>query len=206
MFLLENVYKIIIYKIERDKMKKFIPPMLMLLVLFFGCSTDTNINSPETPAGNKNVNLIKLPAPEHGLSINSFYTTSKYINGYNGGNFWSQFNYQSISTNVVITSQLFFPSGSFPGGKTITQTFNTETASLEFGPSMQFNIPVLYTLTVSGLDLTGINPATLDFVYVAQDGSITGVQYDSITMDTASGTLKVTNARLEHFSRYGFVN
>lgn len=71
---------------------------------------------------------------------------------------------------------------------------------------MQFNIAVKYTLTISGLDLTGINSNTLDFVYVAQDGSITGVVYDSITMDAATGTLKVTNARLNHFSRYGFVN
>lgn len=187
-------------------MKKFIPPLIIFLIMFFGCSTDTNINSPETPGVNKNVQLIKLPAPEHGLSVNTLYTSSKYTNGYNGGNFGSQFNYQSINGNVVITSQLAFPSGCFSGGKIITQTFNTETASLEFGPAMQFNIPVLYTLTVSGLDLTGINPATLDFVYVAQDGSITGVQYDSITMDVATGTLKVTNARLEHFSRYGFVN
>ena len=77
---------------------------------------------------------------------------------------------------------------------------------MEFGPAMQFSIPVKYTLTVSGLDLTGINPATLDFVYVAQNGSMTGIEYDSITMDAATGTLKVTNAKLNHFSRYGFVN
>lgn len=187
-------------------MKKFIPPLLMTLVFLFGCSKDTNINAPETPAVIKNAQLIKLPTPKHGLSVNTEYISSKYISGYNGGNFWAQFNYQSTSGNVLITSQLSFPSGSFWGSKTITQTFNTETASLEFGPAMQFNIPVLYTLTVTGLDLTGINPATLDFVYVAQDGTITGVQYDSITMDVTTGMLKVTNARLEHFSRYGFVN
>ena len=187
-------------------MKKFIPPLLMTLVFLFGCSKDTNINAPETPAITNNAQLIKLPTPKHGLSVNTIYTSTKYINGYYGGSFWAQFNYQSNYSNVVITSQLVFPSGSFSGGKTISQTFNTETASLEFGPEMQFNVPVLYTLTVTGLDLTGVNPATLDFVYVAQDGTITGVQYDSITMDLATGMLKVTNARLEHFSRYGFVN
>lgn len=178
----------------------------MTLVFLFGCSKDTNINAPETPAITKNAQLIKLPTPKHGLSVNTIYTTEKYISGYNGGSFWSPFSYQSNNGQVYISSYLSFPSGSFAGSKTITQTFNTETASLEFGPAMQFNVPILYTLTVTGLDLTGVNPATLDFVYVAQDGTITGVQYDSITMDVATGMLKVTNARLEHFSRYGFVN
>jgi hypothetical protein len=178
----------------------------MALVFLFGCSNDTNINSPVEPAITNNVQLIQLPAPKHGLSVNTEYTTQKYISGYNGGSFWSPFSYQSNNGQVYISSYLSFPAGSFTGGKTITQTFNTETASLELGPAMQFNNPVNYTLIVSGLDLTGINPETLDFVYVAQDGSITGVEYDSITMDTATGTLKVTNAKLHHFSRYGFVN
>lgn len=120
--------------------------------------------------------------------------------------FSESFEFQSVTGNVTIVSQLVFPANSFSGGKTITQTFDTETASLEFGPAMVFNVPVKYTLTVSGLDLTGINPETLDFVYVAQDGSITGVIYDSIIMDVTTGTLKVTNAQLNHFSRYGFVN
>ena len=71
---------------------------------------------------------------------------------------------------------------------------------------MQFNRIVKYTITISGIDLSGVNPNTLDFVYVAQDGSIHQIVYDSIYMNAASGILKVTNAQLNHFSRYGFVN
>ncbi|MDP2362585.1 MAG: hypothetical protein Q8M94_02325 [Ignavibacteria bacterium] len=187
-------------------MKKFITLMLMVFTLIIGCTPEANVTSPDESAINSQAQLIKLPAPKSGLSVEALLTRSKYVNGYYGGTFFEQFEFQTTTGNVFINSQLVFPSNSFSGGKTITQTFNTETASLEFGPAMQFNIPVKYTLTVSGLDLTGINPATLDFVYVAQNGTITGVVYDSITMDTASGTLKVTNAQLNHFSRYGFVN
>lgn len=186
-------------------MKKFITIKLIIVALLFGCSPDANVNAPEESVNNKQLKLIQLPTPK-GLSVETLYTESKYINGYNGGYFTEQFGYQTSTGYVSITSQLVFPSGSFSGGKTITQTFNTETASLEFGPAMQFTVAVKYTLTISGLDVTGINPNTLDFVYVAQDGSLTGVVYDSITMDAATGTLKVTNARLNHFSRYGFVN
>jgi hypothetical protein len=187
-------------------MKKFATLMLMVFVMLVGCAPEANVTSPDESAIKPQAQLIKLPALKSGLGIETELTKSKYINGYNGGTFAELFEFQCVTGNVLINSQLVFPAGAFSGGKIITQTFDTETASLEFGPAMQFNIPVRYTLTVSGLDLTGINPATLDFVYVAQNGSITGVEYDSITMNVSTGTLKVTNAKLNHFSRYGFVN
>ncbi|MBK7227454.1 MAG: hypothetical protein IPH97_00965 [Ignavibacteriales bacterium] len=186
-------------------MKKFATLMLMVFALLFGCSPDANVTSPDDSA-KPTAQLIKLPAMKSGLSIEALLTRSKYINGTYGGTFAETFEFQSVSGVVSIVSQLVFPANSFSGGKTIEQKFDTETASLEFGPAMQFNVPVLYTLTVSGLDLTGINPETLNFVYVAQDGSITGVVHEGITMNVATGTLKVTNAQLNHFSRYGFVN
>jgi hypothetical protein len=186
------------------KMKRFITFKLIVLALLFGCNPDSNVTSPDDSITQPLLKLIQLPTPK-GLSIETLYTESKYINGYHGGYFIEQFGYQSSTGYVNIISKLVFPEYVFSGGKTITQTFNTETASLEFGPVMQFNRTVKYTLTITGLDLTGIDPETLDFVYVATDGSITGVVYDSIYMNAASGTLKVTNARLNHFSRYGFV-
>lgn len=185
-------------------MKRLITFNLVVIALLFGCNPDSNMTSPDDLITQPLLKLIQLPTPK-GLSIETLYTESKYINGYHGGYFIEQFGYQSSTGYVNIISKLVFPEYVFSGGKTITQTFNTETASLEFGPSMQFNRTVKYTLTISGLDLTGIDPETLDFAYVASDGSITGVSYDSIYMNEASGTLKVTNARLDHFSRYGFV-
>jgi hypothetical protein len=186
-------------------MKKLLTIKLLLLALLFGCNPDANITSPEGTATTHQLKLIQMPVPQ-GLSVETVYTESKYINGYNGGTFAEQFTYQSSTGTVTVNSQLVFPSYAFSGGKTITQTFNTETASLEFGPAMVFNNPVKYTLTVSGLDLSNVNPNTLDFVYVAQDGSFTGVVYDSINMNVSTGTLQVVNAQLNHFSRYGFVN
>jgi hypothetical protein len=190
---------------KENVMKRFITILTMLLLFVIGCTEQTGIISPEQ-SPTQQLKLVRLPVPQ-GLSLETVYTESKDINGDNGGYFSEQFSYQGTNNSTVsIYSRLIFPSGSFSGYKTITQTFNTETASLEFGPAMAFNLPVRYTLTVVGLDLSGINTATLDFVYVAQDGSITGVIYDSITVDTATNTIKVTNAQLNHFSRYGFVN
>ena len=187
-------------------MKTFITTFSLLLMFSIGCTDQTGITSPEQSEPTQTLKLINLPA-SNGLSVETLYTKSKYINGDDGGYFSEQFSY--VGTNysyVTISSRLIFPSGSFSGSQTITQTFNTETASLEFGPEMQFKIPVKYSLRISGIDLSGVDQKTLQFVYIAQDGSITKVVYDLITMDAATGTLTVYNAQLNHFSRYGFVN
>jgi hypothetical protein len=185
-------------------MKKITTALAMLLLFVVGCTDQTNVTAPEQ-SPTQQLKLVRLPVPQ-GLSLETLYTEYKYIRGSDGGYFTEQFSYQTPTGTVTIDSRLSFPRYAFYGSETFSQTFNTETASLEFGPSMQFNKPVLYTLTITGLDLSDINTTTLSFVYVAPDGSITGVEYDSITVDTATNKIKVTNAQLNHFSRYGFVN
>ena len=85
-------------------------------------------------------------------------------------------------------------------------TFNSDGAAMELGPSMAFQADVEYTYKIVGVDLTGVNPNTLDFVYIDAIGNMYAVEYDYVTMDVNSGMLKVVNAILPHFSRYGFVN
>jgi hypothetical protein len=185
---------------------KIVTTIAMLLLFTVGCTDQTGITSPvESSATKPLLKLVELPAPV-GMSIETLYTESQEINGYYGGVFTEEFSYKSSTGEVKIYSQLVFPVKAFYGTQTITQTFNTETASLEFGPSMKFYSPVKYTLSITGLDLSSINPKTVSFVYIAPDGSLTGVVYDGIKMDTASRTITVVNAQLDHFSRYGFVN
>ena len=85
-------------------------------------------------------------------------------------------------------------------------TFNTGGAVMEFGPAMQFQATVEYTYKITGLDLTGVNPNTLDFVYIDANGNMYSVDYQYVTMNASNGMLMVKDAILPHFSRYGFVN
>jgi hypothetical protein len=71
---------------------------------------------------------------------------------------------------------------------------------------MQFQATVEYTYKITGLDLTGVNPNTLDFVYIDANGNMYTVDYDYVNMDVSTGMLMVKDAILPHFSRYGFVN
>jgi hypothetical protein len=185
-------------------MKHIISFLLVALLFLLGCDQVNEINAPQDQILNKQ--LISLPLPT-GLVVEDLHTEYKDINGYYGGWFSEAFSYQGGTTGTVnINSTLHFFANSFTGTKTITQTFNTETAAITFGPSMQFNIPVDYTLIITGADLTGVNPATLDFVFIDANGNMFYVDKDYVIMDLNTGMLKVKNAKLNHFSRYGFVN
>jgi hypothetical protein len=185
-------------------MKQFISFLFVTLLLILGCEQVTDVNEPQERILNKQ--LISLPTPT-GLGVEDLHTEYQNINGYYGGWFGEQFSYQGGPTGTVyINSVLHFYTNSFSGTQQISQTFNTVTAAITFGPSMQFNVPVDYTLTITGLDLTGVNPNTLDFVYIDANGNMFAVQKDYVIMDLSTGMLKVKNAKLNHFSRYGFVN
>jgi len=185
-------------------MKQLISFLFITLLLILGCDQVTDVNAPPEQILNKQ--LVRLPTPT-GLGVEDLHTEYKDINGTYGGWFNEYFQYSSGQNGTVnFQSTLHFYSNSFTGTQTISQTFNTETAAITFGPSMQFNVAVDYTLTITGLDLTGVNPATLDFVYIDANGNMYAVQKEYVTMDLSTSMLKVKNAKLNHFSRYGFVN
>jgi len=174
------------------------------VILFFllGCDQVAEITAPQERVLNKQ--LINLPTPKD-LSIES-QTYYKEINGDTGGEFQKWFAYQTSNGTISQFCDLDFLPSAFSGIKTISMTFNTNGAAMELGPAMLFQANVEYTYKITGLDLTGVNPSELDFVYIDASGNMYAVQYDYITMDTSTGMLKVVNAILPHFSRYGFVN
>lgn len=190
-------------KIRDKKMKLLTSLLIVILIILSGCDQITEINTPPERVINKQ--LINLP--EGSGPIVEAQTYYKEINGANGGEFQKSFSYQKSTGGYVYQfADLDFHPGEFSGTKTFSMTFNTTGAAMEFGPATQFQTGVEYTYKITGLDLTGINPNTLDFVYIDANGNMYQVNYEEITMDASIGMLKVKNARLPHFSRYGFVN
>jgi hypothetical protein len=184
-------------------MKLITSAFLLTLLFISGCDQITEINAPQERVINKQ--LINLPQ-RVGLGVETI-TYTQDINGANQSEFQRTYSYQNSSGGTVFQfGDLDFFPGAFTGTKTISMTFNTGGAAMEFGPAMQFQARVDYTYKITGLDLTGVNPATLDFVYIDASGNMYTVDYDYVTMDAATGMLKVVNAVLPHFSRYGFVN
>ncbi|MBT8386922.1 MAG: hypothetical protein KJO12_05875 [Ignavibacteria bacterium] len=188
-------------------MKKLLIFSLFSVLFFFGCNQESEITSPVDNSSNQQLKLISLPTPSGGLNIETDYTAYKSINGSVGGSFWASYSYNGGPNGMVyMTSGLNFPANSFTGTKNISQTFSSTGAAMVFGPPMQFYTEVYYSLKIGGLDLSGVNPATLDFVYIDANGNMYPCEYAHIAIDIASGVLAVYNVKLSHFSRYGFVN
>ena len=188
-------------------MKHLINFLFVTLLLILGCEQATDVNSPINEPQERVLNkqLITLPTSS-GLTVES-QTYYKDIDGNNGGEFQQSYSYQNISGGTVYQfADLDFLPGAFSGTKNISMTFNTGGAVMEFGPAMQFQAVVEYTYKITGLDLTGVNPNTLEFVYIDSNGNMYAVDYDYVTMNASTGMLMVKDAILPHFSRYGFVN
>ena len=184
-------------------MKNLLTLGLLSFLFLLGCDQELDLTSQTTPVEMK---LISLPEPQ-GLRINTIFTTTKTINGFQGGTLKITKNYRTLkNTRVSISASLKFQRNSFDGTREITMTLDDVYGSAQFSPEGEFYKPALYNASFDGLDLTGVNPSTVDFVYINDDGTIEPIEYDNLVVDVSSGFLMVTNAKLPHFSRYGFVN
>ncbi len=182
--------------------------LIFLALLAFGCNQESNLVSPQDTVNSDQVvnepNWVTLPVTK---SLKKDVSVSKMIygndeslleinTGYPGGPFgW-----------ISITANARFQRYSFSGSRYTTMSINDENGTASFSPSGTFSKPVIYNLTIMGVDLSKVNPSTVTFVYMAEDGKYYKAAYDYIYVEKQSGKLQIVNARLPHFSRYGFVN
>jgi len=194
------------------KMYKYIYLLMLLAIFVVGCSQESNILSPVDVASNQiasvdEPNWIVLPSADN-LTLKKDITVGKTIYGnqeslleINGGYPASTpFGY------IQITANARFQRYSFTGSKYTTMTVNDQFGTATFSPSGTFTKPVIYNLTIMGVDLSNVDPAKVRFVYMASNGSYYTPKYDKIYVEKQSGKLQIINAQLPHFSRYGFVN
>ncbi len=186
-------------------MKNLIITLAMLLLFAVGCTDQTSITSPEQSVQTQEPNWIALPQAE-GMSLGKISSSSKSVNGTNGTTWPWNTSYSGSNGRITINTVLVVESNSFSGTVTIKQSHDDAYCVTTFTPSMVFNKPLLFTITYTGIDLAAINPADVKFAYIAADGSVQYAENDGIVVDLATGKLGVINARIPHFSRYGFVN
>ena len=187
-------------------MRKLSYAAALLLLSLVGCMQESNLTEPvngieKTPWKS----IILLPAKSY-LSTEDVFTSSQQISGATGGEIHMIKNYQAMDGHTVsIDCKLTVPSSSlsFGDSRDITMQISDE-AGVEFFPSMTFDQPVVLNLTISGLNLDGVNPNDVSFYYVDPNGSLAPTVNDGVTVDLATGTLKVINAQLPHFSRWAY--
>jgi len=186
---------------------KYLQSLLLVFLLFFlGCDLVTDINTP--PENILNKQMIKLP-PRSGLSVENTFSVTKTIEGNKGGEIKLDEEYIALNGETVkIDAKLKIKKHAFEGTVDITLTVDDEYAAVSFTPAMVFDIPADLDLKFEGIDLAPLNLATgdYDFVFIDDYGNIEVVEYNALHVDESKSKIWVSKAKLNHFSRYGFVN
>ncbi len=181
-------------------MKKLLFSVLFAGLLLGGCS-DINNSTASGPDSNS-AKMFKMPQTID-MAAEASFTASQNISGSTGGTISLSGSYLAASGTVTVQANLNVPSSAYPGEKVLYVANSSAFAEIDFNPTLTFSAPVLLNATVSGLDLSGVNPADVYFAYISDDGSyIERIDCDQIGVDVVHGTLSVTNAHLSHFSRY----
>ncbi|MFI5236880.1 MAG: hypothetical protein ACHQLA_02960 [Ignavibacteriales bacterium] len=164
-----------------------------------------NFNSNSTVTDRFDYEIIPLPPKGPGF-IDSIFTVSKLINGLLGGNVILNKTYLTPQGKLVtMLVNVKIPALSFFGQRNIRLTIDNDKAAVHCEPGMTFNRPLIMLQTFIGLDLSNTNTQDIDFVYINDDGTIEDVPNSQIIVIKPLGLVTVISARLNHFSRYGWV-
>ncbi|MFC2085491.1 hypothetical protein ACFLS9_10565 [Bacteroidota bacterium] len=197
-------------------MKKLFLVILIAAVGSFymgSCNPDSGLTSPEEPTINKGSepNWITLPVNSRQV-LRKEFSASQRIKQYTGGTIEINESYSggplgtvTVSATISFDPQ-FYDRNLYGVNELITLVVDDETCTSKFSPDMDFLKPATYNVSYTGIDLSGIDPALVNFVYQAEDGSVENMEYDRIDVDSSTGLLSVVNAKIPHFSRFGFVN
>lgn len=188
--------------------------ILSLSVLFFaGCSdlgTNDPIDNSQVISGEKvsKWQFMDLPEIKNDASneIEATFYTGKIVIGQWGASLPMTRVYWSNRGIVKVKSKLDVPAGAFSGLKLIWYSVNDESALTDFHPGMEFDKDLTFDLKIENIDLSDIeDPSQIEFAYVDDSQSIEIAPYEDLVVDIQNNTLEVKNAKIGHFSRYGFV-
>ena len=180
--------------------------MTFISLVFVGCSQfENNITEPEIKTLSENIDTVNNI---HEDSLTSVFA-SKEIDGAIGGQITIQQDVVDSTGRVInIYVDLIVPIGAYQGIKTISMRVNWKTASINFYPSMQFDSSLTFHCMFTGLPLAQMgfqNGDTVKFVYIDKLGNTYPILNKEVSMNYNFGRLRVNNAKIQHFSRYGFI-
>jgi len=191
--------------------------LLLLAGLFFiSCSNEDSIVCPDQQSSNNvpaivgEANLAESLPESIPIHFKKGKTTGLTVTGLIKAKRRSDLTMNAVyredgHRKVKVYSKIQFPAHAVDEDVEITMTFDPVTGIFSFSPSMTFNKAAKLTVNLKGLDLTGIDPKGIVFIYYAADGTLEYVDHSNIGINLKKGELKVKNIKIQHFSRFGFV-
>ena len=178
------------------KMKKSLLLLIFVGITFLGCSDNFN-NTPVSPSSELNI-----------FKESRFYV-SKIIDGYTGG--WIEWDTSYVNGKggkIYASVSLKIPKKAFNGTREIIIIPNPEETTIQFFPEMVFNKSLKLDYEIWGFDpepLGYLSSGKYDFAYFDDYGNIELILSKQSKVNIQKSRIKVLNAKLEHFSRYGWI-
>ncbi len=191
----------------RNTMRRSIYLFALLSLFVVGCSEQSSVLAPVNNVSTNEPNWIALPM-KTGQSLEAQFSTSGWIRKSTDSEFiidksrTGGINGQFVRTIV----KLKFYSGSVSKDSYVTMTADDVSTLCTFGPSQTFLKSGYLYVKYEGLNLSGIDPAKVKFVYMNTNGVYEYIQVGQLKVDKSTGTLELIDGKIPHFSRYGFVN
>jgi hypothetical protein len=177
-------------------MKKIFLLLILVGITFLSCSEkqDDNIVSSTSSSD---------------LLVSEQLYTAKLINGEIGDELTLNETYiDSTGREINIYARLRVLENSFPGDATISMIPNADDLSIRFSPEMTFNRDLRLDLVFTGIDLEKFGyttTGTYDFAFFADNGDVELIESDISQVNIQQKKISVQNAKLNHFSRYGWI-
>ena len=171
-------------------------------LLIFSCSENNELNSPDLNKAQSNPTGLDTISDE-------IFSVSNKINGVVGGEILLDTSLVNIFGELVnVNARLKIDSNSFFGTYDIRMVPDLENASIQFHPHLIFDKPLKLSLTYTGINLTRLGytwNTKANFVYISDNGTVEQVKFGFCTINWPQQKLTVSNAKLDHFSRYSFI-
>lgn len=178
-------------------MKKVLFIVALVSFGIWGCSENTNLTGPQKSETQQSF----LKVATNNSSILMKTSVSETIDGDIGG--LIRINLESADEEFGAKGTLYFSEDSFEGIKVISISIAEGLAALDFGPpETNFDSPASLTLKFNGIDF-GDDDGEVDFQYM-DGGELFTVDYRKLIVNRKHGWVMVIDAKLDHFSRYGF--
>ena len=178
-------------------MKKLLSLLFVGLFFLVGCN---GANSPLEPVSNS---TDQTTNNDPKIIRSRTFT----IDGDKGGLIYEKYMWKEGSfDSLKVEAKLKIPAGAFKDSLTFDIIIDPNLLSIQLYPSpFTFDKPVLLDLKYKGVDFSKIDTTNLTFNYIAPDGELIETNYESIQIDPVDGVLFVHDAKLPHFSRYGWL-
>lgn len=196
--------------------------LFIALSLLAGCSSDTPTSAGDAPGGSLEKqdeagtpsrdflpilidNLLLQPMPV-ATSPKIRENAVVVVTPQAGGQLTAKLTYNAfLGRKVSVISTLSIPPGAVTEDVTITMAIDDVTAGVRFEPEgLQFRKTVLLDYQSAGLTILGPLVMSMNFFYVNPNGPCELIPNSGIAINLLKGSIKLEDARLNHFSAYAF--